>query len=157
MCPGVVLRWDKIEGSVEALEDPNSPVGSIYKINYAYKTSRLREAFKGGNAVFTLPTMPIKCGGAPQKIMYLCEETFRKNGVRDKTQIDFYTTVYNMFPNCLKYADKLAQIKDSKGITSHFGKVIQKVDKNNRKAYFKDAKSGDVSEVDYDFLHLVPP
>jgi len=65
VCPGVVLRWDKIEGSREALEDPNSPVGSIYKINYAYKTSKLREAFKGGKAVFTLPTMPIKCGGAP--------------------------------------------------------------------------------------------
>ena len=81
--PGVVLRFDKIEGSLEALEDPDSPVGSIYRLDFAYKTSRLRENFKGGQAVFMLPQMPIKCGGGPQKIMYLSEETFRKNGVRD--------------------------------------------------------------------------
>jgi sulfide:quinone oxidoreductase len=38
--------------------------------------------FKGGKAVFVLPKLPIKCGGAPQKVMYLAEETFRKNGIR---------------------------------------------------------------------------
>ena len=64
-CPGLVLRFDKIQGSMEALADPNSPVGSIYQLEYAYKTSRLREAFKGGKAVFMLPQMPVKCGGGP--------------------------------------------------------------------------------------------
>jgi len=28
--PGVQLRFDRIEGSAEALADPNSPVGTIY-------------------------------------------------------------------------------------------------------------------------------
>ena len=32
--------------------------------------------FKGGTALFTQPTTPIKCGGAPQKIMYLAENYF---------------------------------------------------------------------------------
>ena len=35
ICPGVQLRYDLIPGSVEALEDPNSPVGSIYRLDYA--------------------------------------------------------------------------------------------------------------------------
>lgn len=83
--PGLVLRFDRIEGSLEACEDPNSPVGTIYKLEYAYKTSKLRENFKGGKAVFMLPQMPVKCGGGPQKIMYLSEETFRRNGVRNQT------------------------------------------------------------------------
>ena len=81
--PGLTLRYDKIEGALEAIEDPNSPVGSIYRLDGAYKTSRLREGFRGGKAVFMLPQMPIKCGGAPQKVMYLSEETFRRNGVRN--------------------------------------------------------------------------
>jgi NADPH-dependent 2,4-dienoyl-CoA reductase/sulfur reductase-like enzyme len=157
VCPGVSLRWDKIDGAKEALDDPNSPVGSIYRLDYAYKTSKLRENFKGGKAIFTLPTMPIKCGGAPQKIMYLSEETFRKNGVRDRAEISYFTSVGNMFPNCLKYADKLNEIKDQKGINVNYFKVIQKVDKNERKAYFKDAKTGEITSTDYDFLHLVPP
>jgi len=62
---GVELRFDKIEGSLEALEDPAEPVGSIYRLDLAYKTSRMRENWAGGKAIFTLPTMPVKCGGAP--------------------------------------------------------------------------------------------
>jgi sulfide:quinone oxidoreductase len=63
--PGCELRFDKIEGSQAALEDPECPVGSIYQLEYAYKFHNLRENFKGGKAIFTLPMMPIKCGGAP--------------------------------------------------------------------------------------------
>ena len=81
--PGLSLRFDKIQGAREALEDMNSPVGSMYTLEYAYKTSILRETFRGGNAIFTSPAFPIKCGGAPQKLLYLSEETFRRNGVRD--------------------------------------------------------------------------
>ena len=33
--------------------------------------------FKGGNALFNLPPMPIKCPGAPQKIMYLVDDYLR--------------------------------------------------------------------------------
>ncbi len=36
------------------------------------------QKFKGGNAIFTFPKMPVKCPGAPQKIMYLTEDYFRK-------------------------------------------------------------------------------
>jgi len=102
--------------------------------------------------------MPIKCGGAPQKVMYLSEETFRRNGVRNKTDIHWYTTVGVMFPNCLKFSDKLEEIRKSKGITSHFFHDLYKVDKDNRKAYFRDTKNGNADVVvDYDFLHIVPP
>jgi sulfide:quinone oxidoreductase len=77
VAPGLRTRFDKIEGATSALEDPDCPVGSIYDLEYAYKFSELRDQFQGGQAIFTLPVMPIKCGGAPQKIMYLSEETWR--------------------------------------------------------------------------------
>lgn len=155
--PGLVLRYDKIEGSAEALADPESPVGSIYKLEYAYKMSRLREAFRGGKAIFMLPQMPIKCGGGPQKVMYLSEETFRRNGVRDKADIHWYSTVGVMFPNCLKYSAVLDGVSDKKGINKHFFHDLYKIDKDNRKAYFKDTKNGGEVTVDYDMLHVVPP
>lgn len=63
--PGLSLRFDKIEGAKEAIEDADSPVSSMYTLNGAYKTSILRESFRGGNAIFTSPPFPIKCGGAP--------------------------------------------------------------------------------------------
>ena len=34
--------------------------------------------------MFTFPPPPIKCAGAPQKIMYLAEDHFRRSGVRDQ-------------------------------------------------------------------------
>jgi len=70
----------------------------MYTLEGAYKTSLMREAFKGGNAIFTCPKLPIKCGGAPQKILYLSEETFRKNGVRDSTKVRYYGAPPIMFP-----------------------------------------------------------
>ena len=62
---GVSLRYDLIEGAKEALEDHNHPAVSMYDLGLAYKSSRYRDSFEGGKAIFTLPTMPIKCGGAP--------------------------------------------------------------------------------------------
>lgn len=62
-----------------------------------------------------------------------------------------------MFPNCLKYADKLAKIKDSKGINVNYGQLLYKIDKYERKAYFRDLKTNEEKAVDYDFLHVVPP
>ncbi len=156
VAPGVILRFDRIPGSLEALDDPQSPVCSIYRKEYAYKTSQLRENFSGGKAIFSLPTMPIKCGGAPQKIMYLSEETWRKHGVRKDCDIHFYTSVGNMFPNCAKYADKLKVVASQKGINVHYTHTISKVDKDSRKVTFKTASGEEVVES-FDFLHLVPP
>ena len=105
-----------------------------------------------------LPQMPVKCGGGPQKIMYLSEETFRRNGVRANADIHWYSTVGVMFPNCLKFSDRLNEIRKEKGITTHFFHDLYKIDKDNRKAYFKDTKNpGSEVTVDYDFLHIVPP
>ena len=105
---------------MEALQDSKSPVGSIYRLDFAYKTSSLRQNFTKGKAIFSAPKMPIKCGGAPQKIMYLSEETWRKNGHIKDIDIKYITSVGNMFPNCAKFAEKLTKIVKEKNITPLF-------------------------------------
>lgn len=42
------------------------------------KTWKALQEFKEGNAVFTFPNTPVKCAGAPQKIMYLSDAFLRK-------------------------------------------------------------------------------
>jgi eukaryotic sulfide quinone oxidoreductase len=155
MATGVELRYDLIDGAMDALMDPEAPVGSMYRLDLAHKMSRLREGFTGGKAVFTLPVMPVKCGGAPQKIMYLSEETWRKNGVRANADIHFYTSVGNMFPNCKKFADALYPIAQSKNIDVHFNHVIKSVDGANRTVTF--AQGEESVTTDFDLLHVVPP
>ena len=68
----------QVEGLPEALEDPTSGIASNFSEKYVTKTFELIKNFKGGNAIFTMPTLPIKCPGAPQKIMYLAEDYFCK-------------------------------------------------------------------------------
>ena len=89
------------------MDDPNSPVSTMYKAAGAYKTSLMREAFKGGKALFTMPAPPIKCGGAPVKIMFLSEDTFRKNRVRDHTDVLFYAATPVMFPPVKSYNEAI--------------------------------------------------
>jgi len=76
--------------------------------------------------------------------MYLSEETFRRNGVRKVTDIYFNTTAANLFPNCLKYAEALRPIAESKGINVTFKSSLINVDKNNRIATFKDLDTGNL-------------
>jgi eukaryotic sulfide quinone oxidoreductase len=46
-------------------------VVSIYSPDYVKKVFPAIQKFKEGNAIFTFPVMPIKCPGAPQKIMFV--------------------------------------------------------------------------------------
>ncbi|MCB0443690.1 MAG: FAD-dependent oxidoreductase, partial [Flavobacterium sp.] len=64
---GLINDLDGIEGLREGLEK------GVVCSNYVdpNKTWELLQKFKGGNAVFTQPTTPIKCGGAPQKAAYM--------------------------------------------------------------------------------------
>ena len=51
----------------------------LFTSQYVQKTYKALQNFeKGGVAIFTMPPMPIKCPGAPQKIMYLFDDRLRK-------------------------------------------------------------------------------
>ena len=41
--------------------------------------------------VFTMPNTAVKCGGAPQKIMYLADDYFRKSDARKNGKVIFTT------------------------------------------------------------------
>lgn len=77
---GLQLDYGKIDGATEALaKDPR--VCSNFSPKYVNKTYKAFQAFpKSGSAIFTMPVMPIKCPGAPQKIMYLFDDYLRKVG-----------------------------------------------------------------------------
>lgn len=76
---GIQLRYDLVEGLTEALENPLSPVGSMYKLDYALKMNKLRADFEGGKVIANQPPMPFKCAGAPQKWIYLTGNSCMKN------------------------------------------------------------------------------
>jgi sulfide:quinone oxidoreductase len=171
LAPGLIMAPELLPGLTEALGKEN--VCSNY--TDPEHTWEVLKNFKGGNAVFTQPTTPIKCGGAPQKIMYLSEEYFRKSGVRDKTNVIFATpgTVIFGVPDFAKTLNKI--IIDRDIILKTFYAPI-KIDSEKQEITFKythenfaqcaeslvdkvgEKITGDSEIViKYDMLHLAPP
>lgn len=149
---GFQLRYDKIKGLPEAFETPG--VCSNYSPLYVGKTTKAIHDFKGGNAVFTFPTGSIKCPGAPQKIMYLAEESFRLRGI--PAIVHYYTSLPVIF-GVKKYAKALTELVQQRGINLTLRHNLIEVIPDKKLAVFENLDTGAKVEVPYDLLHVSPP
>lgn len=140
VCPGLKIAPEMIEGLKEAM-DKGVVCSNYTNPNHTWETLK---NFKGGTALFTQPATPIKCGGAPQKIMYLADEHFRKSGVRDKTDIVFALPSGVIFGVKI-IADTLMNVVDKKDINVRYFHTLVKVDADKKIAWYKlekDIKAG---------------
>nr|KAG5693982.1 hypothetical protein BaRGS_002280 [Batillaria attramentaria] len=154
---GLQLNYNHVKGLVEALE--NDPmVCSNYQRNYVTKTFPALQKMESGNAIFTFPNTPIKCAGAPQKIMYLAEEIFRNRGKRDKINVIYNTSLGVIF-GVKKYADSLLEVIKRRNIQVNYRTDLVEVKHDSREAVFQnlDSEKGETQTFKYDFLHAVPP
>ena len=151
---GIRLAWERVDGLEEALATPQ--VGSVYSLDGAMKTWDAMRAFQGGDAIFTNPLGQVKCGGAPQKIMYLADAYWRERALRERTQLigAFAGTVMLGVPEINATLEKIVQ---QRGIDMRFRHDLRAVDGVARRATFRRVDSGDDVSLDYDFLHVSPP
>lgn len=151
---GIQLDWDKVKGLPEAIGKEG--VCS----NYSYKTVDSTWEFirnlKGGNAIFTQPNTPIKCGGAPQKIAYLAEDYFRKNGIREKVKVKFISGMPSIFTSP-HYAPTLTKHCEETGIETKFKYNLAEIRAETKEAVFKQVETGDELIEKYDLIHVTPP
>ncbi|RXR21693.1 NAD(P)/FAD-dependent oxidoreductase [Flavobacterium stagni] len=168
---GLVNNLDGIEGLREGIES------GVVCSNYVdpRKTWELLQKFNGGNAVFTQPTTPIKCGGAPQKTAYMSAHYFKKRGISSKTNVVFATPGSVIFGVKI-VAETLMQVIGRYNIHLKTFYAPQKIDSVNKIIYFREVGSkenmcvinennvlnekhtGDETiQIPFDFLHLAPP
>ncbi|XP_070178657.1 sulfide:quinone oxidoreductase, mitochondrial-like [Littorina saxatilis] len=154
---GLQLNYDQVKGLTEALQsDPQ--VCSNYDPKYVTKTFPALEAIQSGNAIFTFPNTPVKCGGAAQKIVYLGEEIFRNKGTRDKIDV-LYNTSQSVIFGVEKYAATLRNIVQQRHIKVNYRHNLVEVKPDSREAVFQllDSEKGETTTFSYSFLHAVPP
>lgn len=154
VAPGIQIDWHKIEGLKETLG--KNGVCSNYSKDHVSYSWEAMNSFKGGKALFTFPSTPIKCAGAPQKVMYLAEETFRQNKVRSNAEVKFVSAGGAIF-GVQKYRDALEKLLIEKDIHTLFGKDLVKIDGDKKIATFKDLSSGQEHEEEFDMIHVTPP
>ncbi|GJJ12171.1 hypothetical protein Clacol_006412 [Clathrus columnatus] len=152
---GLQINWDTIPGLAAALADPNSNVSSIYSFETCDKTWRDIETMRTGKAIFTQPAGVVKCAGAPQKIMWLAWDRFRKTNRGSVIKIEFWTGMPTMF-SVPKYSEILNELRLQRGVDAKFEHNLTSINQDRQTATFKKT-DGQIVETDYTFLHVVPP
>jgi sulfide:quinone oxidoreductase len=188
---GLKLNYGAIKGLEEAGEayasGDNSKlvkvlqskgVSSIYTADGSEATWKNMQKFiadaKGGKkveGVFTHPNTPIKCGGAPKKIMYLTDAQLRDADARNNATLTFYpngggmfgikdyhTAIVNQFKERdfkWNYKHNLVEVKDGVAVFDKHWKEKGEYDEDLEE-YDMITKHAKV-EANFDFLHVTPP
>lgn len=151
---GIQMNWSAIKG-LEGNLGKNG-ICSNYLYETVDSTWQTLRSFKGGNAVFTFPNTPIKCAGAPQKIMYLADDWLRKTNVRSRSRVIYASSTPGIF-GVARYAASLRKVVERKGIDTMFRHELVEVRASEKKAVFRHLDQGTEAVVDYELLHVVPP
>lgn len=157
VCPGIQLDWGKIKGFKETLG--KNEVSCNYSFDMAPYTWELIKNFKGGTAIFTNPVSPVKCGGAPHKIMYLACDYWRKQGILDKCNVHYLSGASVIF-GIKEYADTLSEVVKKDNIKTHFGVNVVEIDGNIKTVFYEEKNPEGIpvkKEMKFDICHAVPP
>ena len=182
---GIVYHYEKIKGLTKEDIGTNG-ISSVYLNDMIKSTAKggeitwkwfqaVKDASKNGKnptVIYTAPNTPIKCGGAPQKILYLSADYLKK----DKLSANFiYATPKTKLFGLEKINASLVKTqKRYDTITNKFGHTLIEMDVKNKIATFEhnyeikgeydeDLEEYDTTEakeivkLNYDFIHIVPP
>lgn len=151
---GIQIDWDKIPGLREGLGKNQICSNYAYQqVDYTWECIR---NFRGGTALFTMPNTAVKCGGAPQKIMYLAEDHFRRAGVRKSAQVVFASAQGSLFA-VEKYRRTLEQVASRKEIDLRFKHNLIELKPDQKEAVFEHLDSKERIIIPFDMIHVTPP
>ena len=181
---GVQYHYEQIEGLTADMLGQNG-IASVYQSDLAAGTAEggtithewfkaLKEAAKTSKprVICTQPSTPLKCGGAPQKILYLSDDFLK----RDKLTADFtFATAGEKLFAIPEIEVALGKVQKGYGnITNKFGHELIRIDAEKKIATFHhkyqvkgefDKEYNEYEMIDkeeevtmeYDFIHITPP
>jgi sulfide:quinone oxidoreductase len=150
---GIQLDWDRIPGLAGNVGKHG--ICSNYDRERVDDTWRTIQEFQGGKALFTHPSTPIKCGGAPQKIMYLADDAFRDRLERSSYEVHFWCALPGSFA-VRRYADTLDAVMERRGCVPHYRQELVELVPEERKAIFEHLDTGARSIETYGMIHVTP-
>jgi sulfide:quinone oxidoreductase len=154
VCPGIQLDWNRTEGLEDTLGA--NGVSSNYRFDLAPRTWDLIRSTRSGTAVFMMPSGPIKCAGAAQKIAYLASDHWRKEGVLKDIDVHLVIPTPRIF-GIPAIANSLEKIIAGYGIHLHTNSEVTAVDSGARKLVVSGVgDAADTTTLAYAMLHAVP-
>lgn len=152
---GLQFNFGQIKGLQEALANPERFVCSVYD-RFSHEKMRTARHTQFSNAIFTQAQDPINCAGAPQKVLYLTIEAWKKRGF--KPEVSFYQARDAIFGSKF-YAQEMEKLAKSKGIHHFLGHKLVEVRPDNVAVFevMFGPNQGQKVEKAFDYLHAVPP
>lgn len=154
LAPGIQLNWRGVPGLADAVG--HGAVTSNYTAQHAPRTWELIRRMRSGTAVFTQPSGPFKCGGAPQKIAYLAADHWRREGCLTDIRIVLVIPDAAIF-KAPPWVPLLERVAARYGIEVRLRSELVAVDPDRREATVADHATGGKDVLRYDLLHAVPP
>lgn len=154
VCPGIQLNLGGVAGMQDALDTP--AVSTNYLVDSAPTTWRNIQTTHGGTALFTMPSGPIKCAGAPQKIAYLAADYWRQQGSLKDTRVVLVLPTPGMF-GVKVFADELERVVARYGIEVHKSSELVEIDGAGKRAVIRNNEDQSTQTIDFDMAHVVPP
>jgi sulfide:quinone oxidoreductase len=157
VAPGIQLNWDKVKGLKETIG--KNGVTSNYSYHYAPYTYECLKNIKPGDTIlFTAPSTPTKCGGAPQKVMYMTADYLRRKGILKDVHLEFVSGGSMLF-GIKKYAASLQKMVDKYGITLHFKYDLIEINGEKKEATFRSTDNTKAVTITrkFDMIHVTPP
>ncbi len=157
VAPGIQLNWKEIKGLEENLG--KNGVCSNYSFSTAPYTFECLKNTRKGRAIFTSPHTPVKCGGAPQKIMYIAADFFKKNVLSKNIQVEFWSGGTKLF-GVKKFEDALKKVIAKFHIKENYFNKLVEIDGANKRAKFIGFGEHNMdieTWIDYEMIHVTPP
>ncbi|KAI6300352.1 hypothetical protein MCOR33_003926 [Pyricularia grisea] len=161
LAPGIKIEYASIKGLAEALADKSSLVSTIYGRDTVPKVFSTIQSLKQGTAIFTQPVGVVKCAGAPQKIMWMALDHWKRAGLYDASNpsaspinISFATGLPVMF-GVPKYAATLERLRKERGVEGLFQHDLVEVNSGNVATFALPEGKGTVTKK-FDLMHVVP-
>src|SRR5260370_7739726 len=99
-----------------------------------------------------MPAKAIKCAGAPQKIMYLAEDHFRRTGVRDAIRVVYASASPAIF-GVAKYRKALEKVVADRGMQTCFRHNPIEVRADTRQATFTQPDTKEKLIMNFNLPH----
>ncbi len=143
---GAQLDPSAIEGFEEVAQHP-------YDMNGAVSLGEALRGFQGGKVVSGISRLPFKCPAAPYETALLMDYYFRRKGIRDQVEMEFFTPEPFPLPAAGEAIGRKARATmEERSIPITAKREIEHIDPESRIVHFKGgAKTG------FDLLVAVPP
>ncbi len=123
-----------------------------WELEAALRFQRSLEFFNGGRILIGMPPGPTRCPPALYEAQWILDSYFRKRGLRDRVDIDFFTPEPEPAGEARASAVWLDTQNKNRKINSHYEFVAQSIDPEDRTVTGLYGY-----RLCYDLLFLVPP